>query len=72
MGNAGIELRALREVVPTRLGGALVLVLLLPFGDDVPAIACLAVATAVVVGVAVTETVVFAERRRPLHEPDPT
>jgi low temperature requirement protein LtrA len=71
VGNASIELRALHEVVPTRLVGAFVLVLLLPFGDDVPALVCLAMTTGVVAGVAVTETVLFAERRRPLHRADP-
>jgi low temperature requirement protein LtrA len=69
LGHFGFRLRILRQVVWTRLGAVVLLALLLPVADRVPALAALAILAAVCVALIVIEAVAYADARRAARTP---
>ncbi|MEU8301231.1 low temperature requirement protein A [Micromonospora sp. NPDC048909] len=61
------QLRTLRTVTWTRIGVLVVLAVALPIGGELPALAALALLTAICVALVTIEAVVFADSRRALR-----
>jgi low temperature requirement protein LtrA len=68
LGHFGFRLRNMRSVNRPRLVAIVALIVLLPVGDRVPALAALALVAAVCVGLVLAEVVLFADARRALRE----
>ncbi len=66
-GNMLFQLRTLRTLSWTRVGTVLLLAASIPVANRLPALAALALLTAICVGLMATEVVVFGEQRRALR-----
>ncbi|MEU9740436.1 low temperature requirement protein A [Micromonospora chersina] len=66
-GNMLFQLRTLRTLSWTRVGAVLLLAVTMPVAQHVPALAALAILTAITIGMVAAEVVVFDEGRRALR-----